>query len=199
MPSRVHETATVEDGAVVGDGTQIWQYAHVRERARVGERCVIGRGVYVGPGVTIGTHCKIENYALVYEPAVLEDGAFLGPAVVLTNDTHPRAVNEDLSLKTRGDWSAVGVTVRRGASIGAHAVCVAPVTIGAWALVAAGAVVVDDVPDFALVAGVPAQRIGWVGRAGLRLVETAENEWKCPKTGARFVASGPESITEVTS
>ena len=117
-------------------------------------------------GCRSGDHCKLQNYALVYEPAVLSDGVFVGPAAVFTNDLFPRAITPDGTPKGAGDWEPVGVLVGRGASIGARAVCVAPVTIGDWALVAAGAVVVDDVPDYALVAGVPARQLGWVGRAG---------------------------------
>ena len=131
----------------------------------LGENCVIGRGAYIGTGVRMGDHCKVQNYALVYEPARLGDGVFIGPAVVLTNDTYPRAVNPDGSLKSADDWEPVGVTIGTAPSIGARAVCVAPVTIGAWAMVAAGAVVTTDVPPHALVAGVPARQIGWVGRS----------------------------------
>ena len=157
------------------------------EGARVGTGCIIGRGAYVGADVVIGDNCKIQNYALVYEPAVLEPGVFIGPAVVLTNDTYPRAVNPDGSLKSAHDWQPVGVVVREGAAIGgARAVCVAPVTIGRWATVAAGAVVSRDVPDFALVAGVPARRIGWVGRAGVRLEKIGEGQWRCPVTDERY-------------
>ena len=147
---------------------------------------MIGRGVYVGPGVEVGDGSKIQNYALVYEPARLEEGVFVGPAVVFTNDTYPRAVNPDGTPKSASDWTPVGVTVRRGASIGARATCVAPVEIGQWATVAAGAVVTKDVPDFALVAGVPARRIGWVGRAGVPL-ERQGDLWICPRTGDRFI------------
>jgi acetyltransferase-like isoleucine patch superfamily enzyme len=148
---------------------------------------VIGRGVYVGTGVRLGDNVKVQNYALVYEPAEVEDGVFIGPAVVLTNDTYPRAVKPDGTIKTASDWDAVGVTIRTGASIGARSVCVAPVTIGRWALVAAGSTVVKDVPDFALVAGVPARQIGWVGKAGVRLAEAGDGRWRCPQTGEEYV------------
>ncbi|HVV21785.1 MAG TPA: acyltransferase, partial [Pseudonocardiaceae bacterium] len=125
------------------------------------------------------------NHALVYEPAELADGVFVGPAAVLTNDTYPRAVNPDGTPKGTEDWTPVGVTIAEGASIGARAVCIAPVRIGAWATVAAGAVVTRDVPDFALVAGVPARRIGWVGKAGAPLRQDGDH-WICPLTGARY-------------
>ena len=136
----------VADDARIGDGSSIWHLAQVREGAVLGENCIVGRGAYIGTGVQIGNNVKIQNYALVYEPARVEDGAFIGPAVVFTNDHFPRSVNPDGSLKSGHDWEPVGVTVREGASIGARAVCVAPVTIGRWALVAAGATVVRDVP-----------------------------------------------------
>jgi acetyltransferase-like isoleucine patch superfamily enzyme len=179
-------TADVDERSAVGAGTTVWHLAQIREDARVGANCVVGRGVYVGPGVRIGDNVKLQNYALVYEPAYLADGVFIGPAAVLTNDTYPRAVTPDGQLKGSDDWQAVGVVVHEGASIGARAVCVAPVAIGRWALVAAGAVVVDDVPDFAVVAGVPARRIGWVGRAGVRLVTLDDGYLECPRTGTRY-------------
>ena len=160
--------------------------AQVREGAVLGRNCIVGRSAYVGTGVLIGDNVKIQNLALVYEPAVLEDGVFIGPAVVLTNDHYPRAVNPDGTLKSGHDWQPVGVTIRQGASIGARAVCVAPVTIGRWAMVAAGAVVTKDVPDFALVAGVPAKRIRWVGKAGEPLVDEGNGKWRCPATGALY-------------
>jgi len=185
---RVVPSADVDDRAVIGAGSSVWHLAQVREDAVLGANCVIGRGAYIGTGVRMGDNCKVQNYALVYEPAVLEDGVFVGPAVVFTNDHYPRAVAPDGTIKRGDDWEAVGVTVREGASIGARSVCVAPVTIGRWALVAAGSVVVKDVPDFALVAGVPARRLRWVGRAGVPLEPDpgADGYWRCPQEGTRY-------------
>ena len=189
--STIAASADVSPDSVIGSGSKVWHLAQVRESARLGSKCVIGRGAYIGPGVVLGDNCKVQNYALVYEPAVLAPGVFIGPAVVLTNDVFPRAVTPDGSLKTEEDWDKVGVTVREGAAIGARAVCIAPVTIGAWATVAAGAVVTKDVADFALVAGVPARRVGWVGRAGHPLKQEG-TLWVCPRTGAKYVETDGE-------
>lgn len=185
--THIADSADVDPRAVVGNGSFVWHLAQVREDARVGEQCVIGRGAYIGPGVVVGDRCKIQNHALVYEPARLEDGAFVGPAVVFTNDHFPRAVTPDGVLKSGEDWQTVGVVVRTGASIGARAVCVAPVTVGRWAMVAAGAVVVRDVPDHALVVGVPARQVGWVGRAGAPLQAVGDGVFRCPETGEEYV------------
>ena len=184
--ARIAESADVDPAATIGDETKVWHLAQIREGAHVGRECIIGRGAYLGPGVVLGDRCKVQNYALVYEPAVVEDGAFIGPAVVFTNDYFPRAVTPDGRLKDAAAWSAVGVTVREGASIGARAVCVAPVTVGRWAVVAAGAVVTRDVPDFALVAGVPARFLRWVGRAGVPLQEVGAGAFRCPVTGRSY-------------
>ncbi|HUP85918.1 MAG TPA: N-acetyltransferase [Acidimicrobiales bacterium] len=183
----VESSADVADDARLGPGTRVWHLAQIREGAVLGEGCVVSRGAYIGPGVRMGVRCKIQNYALIYDPAVLDDGVFIGPAVVLTNDMYPRSITPDGEVKRGGDWDAVGVTVGRGASIGARAVCVAPVVVGAWALVAAGAVVAADVPDFALVAGVPARRIGWVGRSGVPLAEAGGGRWRCPETEEMYL------------
>ena len=180
---RIAPSADVDDRAVIGSGSSVWHLAQVREDAVLGRECVIGRGAYIGTGVRLGDNVKVQNYALVYEPAEVGDGAFIGPAVVLTNDLRPRSVDPDGKQKRGGDWHAVGVTIGQGASIGARAVCVAPVRIGRWAMVGAGAVVTTDVPDFALVVGVPARRIGWIGRAGERLEPAGPDTWRCPATG----------------
>jgi acetyltransferase-like isoleucine patch superfamily enzyme len=187
LAARVHDSADVANDATIGAGSSVWHLAQVREGATLGRNCVVGRGAYLGSGVQIGDNCKIQNYALVYEPARLANGVFIGPAAVLTNDTHPRAVNPDGSPKAASDWQAVGVTIEEGASIGARAVCVAPVTIGAWSLVAAGAVVTNDVPAHALMAGVPARRIGWVGRTGRQLEPRGDGSLVCSATGETYV------------
>lgn len=184
--SQVHQTADVDERATIGPGTTVWHLAQIRENARLGRGCIVGRGAYVGPGVIIGDHVKLQNYALVYEPAQLEDDVFVGPCAILTNDLHPRSVDVTGQLKRSEDWHARGVTVRSGASIGAGAVIVAGCVIGRWALVAAGAVVARDVSDFALVAGVPARQLGWVGRSGERLQQTAPGRWRCPRTGESY-------------
>ncbi|WP_298868702.1 acyltransferase [uncultured Microbacterium sp.] len=184
---RIVDSADVSSDASIGDGSSIWHLAQVREGVRMGENCIVGRGAYIGTGVQMGDNCKVQNYALVYEPAELGDGVFIGPAVVLTNDTYPRAINADGSLKSAHDWEPVGVRIEKGAAIGARAVCVAPVTVGAWATVAAGTVVVKDVPAYALVAGVPARRIGWVGESGVPLkAGDDEKTWVCPVTGDHY-------------
>ena len=133
--ARIVSSAEVDPTATIGDGSSIWHLVQIRNNAKIGENCIIGRGAYIGTGVEVGDNCKIQNYALVYEPAKLGNGVFIGPAAVLTNDQFPRAVNPDGSIKSASDWDAVGVTIGDGASIGARAICIAPVTIGAWALV----------------------------------------------------------------
>jgi UDP-2-acetamido-3-amino-2,3-dideoxy-glucuronate N-acetyltransferase len=152
--------------------------------------CIVGRGAYVGPGVVIGHNVKLQNYALVYEPARLEDGVFIGPGAVLTNDMFPRSVDVGGRLKRAEDWDAEGVVVKEGASIGARAVVVPGRVIGRYALVAAGAVVTRDVPDFALVVGVPARHAGWVGRSGRRLAYEGDGRWRDPATEERYLEAG---------
>ncbi|GGA71486.1 acetylglucosamine-1-phosphate uridylyltransferase [Pseudoclavibacter endophyticus] len=189
---RIVETADVAPDARIGDGSSIWHLAQVREGAVLGRNTIVGRGAYIGTGVHVGDNSKIQNYALVYEPAHLAEGVFIGPSVVLTNDEFPRAINPDGTPKNAEDWQAVGVRVERGASIGARATLVAPLTVGRWSMVGAGAVVVKDVPDFALVVGVPAKRIGWVGKSGVSLVDEGEGRWRDSVTGDVYLETGDE-------
>jgi len=186
MATRISDDAQVAGDVTIGDGTQVWNLVQIRERAEIGVECVIGRGAYIGIGVRVGDRCKIQNNALVYDPAVIGDGVFIGPGAILTNDRLPRALSPSGELKRVDDWDPVGVTIAAGASIGAGAVCVAPVRIGAWAMVAAGSVVVRDIPDHALVAGNPARQIGWVGRDGRRMVDDG-GALVDASTGSRFV------------
>ncbi|CRH62679.1 UDP-N-acetylglucosamine acyltransferase [Chlamydia trachomatis] len=197
-PVSIQASADVSKNASVPPSCAVWHCAQIREAAILGENCIIGRGVYIGEGVRLGANCKVQNYALVYEPALLGDGVFIGPAVVLTNDHFPRAVNVDGSIKSADDWQPVGVTIGDGASVGARAVVVAPVSIGRWAMVAAGAVVTRDVPDYALVAGVPARQIGWVGTAGVPLkeIEGQPSRLRCPKTGETYTVVGDTVLTK---
>lgn len=199
MSIRAEQSADISSHAKVGDGTSVWHLSQIREGAVLGRSCVVGRGAYIGAGVHMGDACKVQNYALVYEPAWLGDGVFIGPAVVLTNDQFPRAVNPDLTIKDTTDWTPVGVTIKDGATIGARATCVAPVTVGEWATVAAGAVVVHDVPAFALVMGVPARRVGWVGRAGQPLLPVADRPryLACPATGSLYEQIDEDNLREV--
>jgi len=183
---RVTASADVAPDAVIGAGTSIWHLAQIREGAVLGSDCVIGRGAYIGTGVHLGDNCKIQNHALVYEPARLGNGVFIGPAAVLTNDTYPRAITPDGTLKSADDWHPVGVTIDEGAAIGARAVCVAPITIGRWAMIAAGAVVTRDVPPHALMVGVPARQIGWVSRSGHRLEDAGDGSLVCPDSGETY-------------
>lgn len=197
LVENIHATADVSPDATVASSARVWHYAQVREGATLGENCIVGRGAYIGSGVEVGDNCKIQNYALVYEPARLGDGVFIGPAVVLTNDQFPRAINPNGAPKSGSDWNAVGVEIAEGASIGAKSVCIAPVRIGRWALVGAGSTVVKDVPDFALVVGNPARRVAWVGRAGHPLERSADGLWICPITGDRYQETSDSILTEM--
>lgn len=159
----VHPSAVLEDGANVGSGTRIWHNSHVRTGSRIGEGCTIGFGVFIDTGVRIGDRCKIQNHVSVYDGVEIEDEVFVGPAAMFSNDLHPRACPDE--------WEITRTLVRRGASIGTNATIVCGVEIGAWALVAAGAVVTNDVPAHGLVVGNPARLHSWVCRCARRLAK----------------------------
>ncbi len=186
MSTQISSSAEVHPSANLGSGTKIWHAAQIREFVEIGASCSVGSMTYVGPNVKIGNNVKIQNSCLIYDPCVLGDGVFLGPNVVITNDKYPRAVNSDLSLKSQDDWNPVGVDICEGASIGAGAICIAPLVVGKWSMVAAGAVVTRDVPEYGLVAGVPARRVGWVGPAGTPLISDDQIIFTCPISGEEF-------------
>ena len=187
----VSDRARVQETVSLGPGTRVWADVTISAGAELGADCIVGERAFIDTGVRIGNRCKIQNAALLYAPAVLEDGVFIGPGAILANDRYPRAITPDGNRAGAGDWTPEGVVVRHGASSGAGAVVVAGVEIGAWALVAAGAVVNQSVPAHGLVAGVPARLIGWVGRSGRRLTSADDGTLLDPDSGERFrVAEG---------
>ncbi len=175
----VHESAYVDAGTSIGKGTKIWHFVHVLPGTHIGEDCVLGQNVMAGPDVTIGDRCKIQNNVALYKGVHLEDGVFCGPSCVFTNVIVPRAEVE------RKDEFA-HTYVRKGTTIGANATIVCGNELGAYCMVAAGAVVTHDVKEYALVAGVPARQIGWVSRTGDRLGD----DLVCPRTGEKYELSG---------
>jgi acetyltransferase-like isoleucine patch superfamily enzyme len=170
----IHPTAEVEAGAQVGAETRIWHHTHVRAGAVIGADCNLGYGVYVDAGVVIGDRCKLQNRVSVYRGVTIEDGVFVGPHVAFTNDKTPRAVTPDGAVARDEDWTVLPTLVREGASIGAGAVILPGITIGRWAMVAAGAVVSRDVPDHGIVAGNPARLAGYACACGRTLVTRGE-------------------------
>jgi UDP-2-acetamido-3-amino-2,3-dideoxy-glucuronate N-acetyltransferase len=185
----IHPTAEVSPEARIGRGTRIWHEAQVREGAVVGADCNIGKGVYIGPGVVLGERVKIQNRASLYPGLTVEDGVFIGPHAVFTNDRYPRSITPEGRLLTDADWKPEATVVRHGASIGAGAVIICGLTIGRWALVGAGALVTRDVPDHGLVTGVPARLVGYVCDCARKLKpdpEGAPGQWRCPACGRSF-------------
>ena len=185
MATTIHPSAIVDAGAVLGEGCRVWHFVHISAGARIGERCSFGQNVYVGNDVTIGHNVKIQNNVSVYDAVTLEDDVFCGPSMVFTNVYNPR------SAVTRKDEYR-RTLVRRGATLGANCTIVCGTTIGRHAFVGAGAVVNRDVPDFALVVGVPGRHVGWMSRFGERLALPLEGraEGTCPHTGDRYLLDG---------
>jgi acetyltransferase-like isoleucine patch superfamily enzyme len=182
----IHPTADVSPQATIGSGVKIWHQAQVREGARIGANCIIGKGVYIDFDVSIGANSKLQNGVYIYHGATVEDGVFLGPGVILTNDRLPRAINPDGSLKADADWVVSPILVQRGASIGAGAVVLPGVTIGKFAMIGAGAVVTRDVPPHGLAYGNPAHLHGYVCRCAQLLIEEKVSVWFCPACGDRY-------------
>ena len=174
-----HETATIDEGCQIGEGTKIWHYSHLMNGCVVGERCNIGQNVVISPGVRLGRNVKVQNNVSVYTGVTCEDDVFLGPSCVFTNVTNPRSA---INRKSEYARTRVG----KGATIGANATIVCGHDIGAYAFIGAGAVVTKDVPPYALLVGNPARQIGWMSEYGHRLRFDADGMAVCPESGERY-------------
>jgi UDP-2-acetamido-3-amino-2,3-dideoxy-glucuronate N-acetyltransferase len=176
----VHESAYIDHPCEIGAGTKIWHFCHIMKGAKIGDRCILGQNVHIATGVVIGNNVKIQNNVSVYTGVTVEDDVFLGPSCVLTNVTNPRSqiVRHDLYEKT---------LIRRGATVGANATIVCGVTLGRYCFIAASGVVTKDIPDYALMVGVPARRVGWISRHGIPLgPPDANNVMICAESGFRY-------------
>lgn len=186
MQGTFHPTAIVDEGAQIGDGTRVWHWTHICAGARIGSGCSFGQNVYVGNDVVIGSNVKVQNNVSIYDAVTLEDDVFCGPSMVFTNVNNPRsAVNRKAEFRR--------TVVRRGTTIGANATIVCGHELGQYSFIAAGAVVTSDVPAFALMAGVPARRIGWMSKAGERL----DDSLKCPLDGSQYRLNRLGKLEEV--
>lgn len=181
MSAVIHPTAIVDEGASIGEGTRVWHWVHVCSGAQIGNDCSLGQNVFVGNAVVIGNNVKIQNNVSVYDNVTLEDDVFCGPSMVFTNVYNPRS-----AVPRKNEYR--NTLVRRGATLGANCTIVCGTNIGEYAFVGAGAVVNRDVPDYALMVGVPARQIGWMSRHGerLELPLAGEGEARCPETGETY-------------
>lgn len=176
----IQKTAIVDKTVKIGKNTKIWHYVQIRENTKIGDNCILGKNVYIDFNVKIGNNVKIQNNSSIYHGSEIEDGVFIGPHVVLTNDKNPRAVNPDLTLKSETDWKVGKIRVKKGASIGARSVILPNLIIGEFAMIGAGSVVTKDVPAYALVYGNPTKLQGYVCKCGFKL------EDRCKKCGVRL-------------
>jgi UDP-2-acetamido-3-amino-2,3-dideoxy-glucuronate N-acetyltransferase len=182
----VHESSYVDENVTIGSGTRVWHFSHILSNCDIGEDCSLGQNVVIGPNVSVGSRVKIQNNVSVYEGVTLEDGVFCGPSCVFTNVNNPRSeiVRKDEYRKT---------IVRRGASIGANATIICGHDLGEYCFIAAGAVITKEVPAYALMAGTPARRIGWMSKAGGRLGD----DLICSIEGAAYRLTAPEKLEEI--
>jgi UDP-2-acetamido-3-amino-2,3-dideoxy-glucuronate N-acetyltransferase len=185
--AQIHPTAAVDDGCTIGDGTRIWHFSHILPRTTIGRNCVLGQNVVAGPDVAIGDHCKIQNNVSIYQGVTLEDGVFCGPSAVFTNVMNPRA-----EIERKDEFRPT--LVKRGATIGANATIVCGITLGSYCFIGAGAVVTRDVPEFALMVGSPARRIGWMSHDGERLGA----DLVCRRSGRRYREAGSDQLEEAS-
>jgi len=178
-PYFIHESSYVDDNVIIGPGTKIWHFCHVQSGAKIGAKCILGQNVNIGNNVVIGNNVKIQNNVSIYTGTVIEDDVFLGPSCVLTNVSNPRSqvVRHSLYEKT---------LIRRGATIGANATIVCGITLGRYCFIAAGAVVTNDVPDYAFIVGVPGKQKGWMSRHGHILKPGPDGILTCPESGLRY-------------
>jgi UDP-2-acetamido-3-amino-2,3-dideoxy-glucuronate N-acetyltransferase len=176
-----HESAYVDENCEIGDGTKIWHFSHIQSGCKIGKNCSLGQNVNVGNNVSIGNNCKIQNNVSVYEGVTLEDYVFCGPSMVFTNILDPKC-----KYPQRGSEFYTKTLVKEGASIGANATIVCGNTIGKHSVIGAGAVVTKDVPDYALIVGIPAKQIGWISEAGVRLKFDEKNEAFCEKSKKKY-------------
>ena len=192
MSIHIHSSSDVHPDASIGEGTYVWNNVQIREKVKIGTNCIIGKGVYVDIGVSIGNNVKIQNGVSVYAGVEIEDDVFVGPNAAFTNDLYPRA--------TLRDWKIVQTRLRFGCSIGANATIVCGVVVGAYAMVAAGAVVTSDIPPFALVSGNPARIVGFVCEKGHRMVQKntmdEQASFECPECGQKLSFSAKVDIAE---
>ena len=188
MSAAIHPTACIDPGAHVGEGTRVWHFSHVAARARIGDGCSLGQNVFVAEGVTVGDRVKIQNNVSLYTGVELEDDVFCGPSCVFTNVVNPRA-----EISRRDEFRTT--RVRRGATIGANATIICGTIVGAYAMIGAGAVVTRDVPDYALMLGVPARQHGWISRHGHRLPHAGSaDELLCPQSGWRYEIQATDKL-----
>jgi UDP-2-acetamido-3-amino-2,3-dideoxy-glucuronate N-acetyltransferase len=184
-PFFVHATAIVHESAVLGDGTKVWHFCHIMKGVRIGARCIFGQNCHVANDVIIGNNVKVQNNVSIYAGTIIEDDVFLGPSCVLTNVTNPRSQVNRHSLYEK-------TLLRRGATIGANATIVCGIELGKYCFIGAGAVVVKNVPDYALVLGNPARQAGWMSRHGHRLKHSdGEGIMRCPESGFRYKEISP--------
>ena len=179
----LHESSYLDAGVNIGSGTKIWHFSHILGNVSIGKNCSIGQNVMIGPDVNVGDNCRIQNNVSIYKGIILEDGVFCGPSCVFTNVINPRA-----EIERKDQYQ--NTFIRRGATIGANATIVCGNELGSYCFIAAGAVVVGDVPAFALMAGVPARRIGWMSKAGMKL----DNSMICPIDGTKYEIVSHETL-----
>lgn len=192
-----HETAVIDDPCKIGEGTRIWHFSHIMKHAQIGSNCILGQNVHVGSNVIVGNRCKIQNNVSLYDGVVLEDDVFCGPSAVFTNVINPRS-----TIERKHEFKPT--RVRRGATIGANATVLCGHTIGCYAFIGAGAVATQDVPDYALIVGVPGHIVGWMCRCGIQLSFTqaeaeasGEERAQCQTCGIRYVRQG-KAVAEIT-